>query len=102
MTGLQRKDTMKEEQKLEIERIEAEKSLEMKMWTPKKFLETVEKYSKKNDEDIIDSVLHISLKYEIPEKMVADELMSDRLYYLIREDAERKRMIKKAPTLSWS
>lgn len=93
---------MTEEQKLEIERIEAEKSLEMKMWTPKKFLETVEKYARKNDADVIDAVVYISSKYEIPEKMVATELMSDRLYYLIREDAEHRRMIHKSPTLSWA
>jgi len=82
-----------------IEEIEAERSLEMKMWSPEKFLKEVENYSRKYDEDIIDSVMYISKKYEISETVVAKDLMSDRLYYLLRETAEDRRLIRKEPSL---
>lgn len=86
----------------EIEQIEAERSLQMKLWSPEKFLTMVEEYSQKYQEDIIDSVVFISNKYEISENVVAKDLMSDRLYYLLRECAVERRLIAKEPSLKFN
>lgn len=86
---------------LQLEQMAAEEALKRKQWTPQKFLVEVEKFCDKHDYSIIDGVVEYCKFHELDYEMVAKHLMSDRLYSLIQDDAEHKRMIKKTNRLAF-
>lgn len=77
------------------EEIEAEMALKRKMITPERFLMEVEKYSKRFDLSIIEAVTAYCEEKEIDVTFAATDLMSDRLYGLIEEDAEERNLLSK-------
>lgn len=77
------------------EEIEAERALKQKMLTPERFLMNVEKYAKEYDLSIIESVTEYCQENEIDIEFAAQELMSDRLFGLIEEDAEERNLLSK-------
>lgn len=83
----------------QLEKIQAKEALERKLWTPEKFLMSVEKYAQEYDYDMVDAVVEYCKLRELEIDFVAKELMSPRLYSRIQEDAENKRLIKKVHQL---
>lgn len=76
------------------EEIEAEMALKNKLWTPEKFLVGVEVYAKRFDLDIIEAFVDFCKENELDVEFAAKELMSDKLYGLIEEVAEERKLIK--------
>lgn len=77
------------------EEIEADRALKQKMLTPERFLMNVEAYADKYDLDIIEAVTEYCQENEIDIEFAAQELMSDRLFGLIEEDAEERNLLSK-------
>lgn len=76
------------------EEIQAELALREKLWTPEKFLIGVEAHAERFDLGIIESVIEFCNENELDVEFAAKELMSPKLYGLIEEDAEERRLIK--------
>ena len=79
----------------QLEEMEAQKHLEMKMWTPEKFTKLVLEYSKYYDLDIIDAVLQFCEEHGIDIEIASTDLMSDKLKELIHEDGREKNLLYK-------
>lgn len=77
------------------EEIQATLALKRKMLTPERFLIRIEAYAKKYDLSIIEAVTEFCEENEIDIEFAASELMSDRLYGLIEEDAEERNLLMK-------
>lgn len=86
---------------LQLEELEAEEALKKKQWTPERFLIAIEEYCEKYDYAILDGLLEYCKENEIDTEFVTHDLMSDRLYALLQEDAEAKRLIKKTHKLTF-
>jgi len=79
----------------QLEEFVAENALKQKMLTPEKFLVEVESYANEYDFTIIDAIIHYCDDNDIDIELVSTDLLSDRLYALIEEDAEDKNLIMK-------
>lgn len=79
----------------QLEQFAAEDALKQKMLTPEKFLVEVESYAKEYDLTIIDAIIHYCEDNDVDIELVSTDLLSDRLYALIEEDAEDKNLIVK-------
>lgn len=76
------------------EELEAELALKKKRWTAEKFLVGVEAHAEKFDLGIIEAVVEFCSQHELDVEFAAKELMSDKLFGLIEEDAEERKLIK--------
>lgn len=81
--------------KEQLEEIEAQNHLQMKMWTPEKFTKLVLDYADYYDLDMIDAVLQFCEEKEIDIEVAAHDLMSDKLKELLYETGREKNLIHK-------
>lgn len=86
---------------LQLEKMQAEEALERKQWTPKKFLIQLTEYCDYYDFDIIEGLTEFAKEYELSMNFISEDLMSDKLYSLIQEDAENKRLITKTKRITF-
>lgn len=86
---------------LQLEQMEAEEALKQKQWTPQKFLIEVESYCERYDFSIMEGLMEYCNENELDFEFVAHDLMSDRLYALLQEDAEARCLIEKSNQLSF-
>ena len=85
----------------EYERLEAEHALKQKMWTPEKFVNTIENYAKRHDYSILEAVLEYCKENELDVEFVGKELLSPRLESKLQDDAESRRLIKRTDRLQF-
>lgn len=85
----------------QLEQMQAEEALRKKQWTPEKFLLEVENYCQKYDYDMIEGLVEYCQEQSLDLEFVAADLMSDRLYSLLQDDAEAKRLIQKTHRLQF-
>jgi len=85
----------------EYERLEAEHALKQKMWTPEKFVNTIENYAKMHDYSILEAVLEYCKENDLDVEFVGKELLSPRLESKLQDDAESRRLIKRTDRLQF-
>lgn len=85
----------------QLEQMEAEEALKRKQLTPEKFLIEIESYCSKYDHSILDGVVEYCNENDLDPEFVAKELISDRLYALLQEDAESKHLIEKTKRIKF-
>ena len=83
----------------EFERIEAETALKCKMWTPEKFINTIEDYAIQHDYSILEAVLEYCKDNDLNVEFVGKELLSPRLESKLQDDAENRRLIERTNRL---
>ena len=86
---------------LQLEQMQAEEALNRKQWTPEKFLIEVKNYCEKYDFEIIEGLIEYCNEHDLDLEFVANDLMSNRLYALLQDDAEAKRLIVKSKRLTF-
>ena len=85
----------------EYERLEAEHALKQKMWTPEKFVNTIENYAKRHDYSTLEAVLEYCKENDLDVEFVGKELLSPRLESKLQDDAESRRLIKRTDRLQF-
>ena len=85
----------------EYERMEAESALKRKMWTPEKFVNTIENYAQVHDYSILEAVLEYCKDNDLNVEFVGKELLSPRLESKLQDDAESRRLIKRTNRLKF-
>ena len=85
----------------EYERMEAESALKRKMWTPEKFVNTIEDYAQMHDYCILQAVLEYCKDNDINVEFVVKELLSPRLESKLQDDAESRKLIERTNRLKF-
>ena len=85
----------------EYERMEAESALKRKMWTPERFVNTIEGYASKHDYSILEAVLEYCKDNDLDVEFVGKELLSPRLQSKLQDDAESRKLIERTNRLEF-